>query len=174
MIRPVLLYPNQLLRKVSIPYEMGEITSPEFRDLVRDLRETVVAAKGAAISAPQVGINKRLVVLHPELAQRGDVLVNPILHKISEETYSATEGCLSFPGIMVRVLRMPELELSAFSATGQHINFDCSGDLAQALQHELEHLEGKLLIDHARPVKREMITRRMRNKEGNAVLYGQR
>ncbi len=174
MIRPVILYPNAFLRQVSKPYEVGELTSPEFSQLVTDLRQTVAAAHGAAISAVQVGVAKRVIVIHPELAPpEGDVLVNPILHVVTKDTVSLTEGCLSMPGIRVQVDRMTSIEVSAHSPTGEHLSFDCTGDLAQALQHELEHLDGVLLYDHAKPVKREMINRRMDNKKGNAVLYGQ-
>ncbi len=172
MIRPVILYPHPFLRQVSKPYEPGELTSPEFAQLVRDLRETVVAASGAAISAVQVGVGRRVIVVHPEIAQgKPDVLVNPILHKIAHKTRELTEGCLSMPGIRVLVKRQESVEISAWDTVGVHVSFDCTGDLAQALEHECEHLDGVLLVDHAKPIKREMINRRMGNKKGNAVVY---
>lgn len=175
MIRPVILYPHPFLRQVSKAYEPGELTSPEFAELVRDLRETVVAANGAAISAVQVGVGKRVIVIHPELAHKHpDVLVNPVITARVPVSEPKTEGCLSMPGIRVLVQRPVGVSVEAIGMYGAEVKFDCADDLAQALEHECEHLDGVLLVDHAKPVKKEMINRRMANKKGNAVVYGQR
>ena len=170
---PVVQYPEAILRTRSQELTDIERTSPEIARFTDDLLETVMHAKGAAISAVQVGVPKRLVVLHPDLAEDfPSVLVNPYALTFSMGEHKVLEGCLSMRGISVIVTRPVGVHVRATGLDGQSIDIHAKGDLAQALMHELEHLDGVLLVDNVGPVKREMINRRMRGREGNVVRYG--
>lgn len=172
MIRPVIVYPNKILRQVSEAVDIGELTGEELATLVRDLRETVVAANGASIAAIQVGVPKRVVVVHPEMAGTNpDVLINPQITACSDATEAKVEGCLSMPGIRAVVVRHTIVTLEALTMTGEKVEFTTTGPLAQALAHELEHLDGVLMVDKVKPVKKEMINRRMSKHAGESILY---
>jgi peptide deformylase len=172
MNRPVLLYPNATLRLVSTPYDPSELSDPDFGKLVSDLKETLSYARGAAISAVQVGVPRRLIVVAEEIANGGPtVFVNPSI-TIASAWHDAVEGCLSLPRIMVKVSVPAFLAITALGQDGEPLEVSATGDYAQALAHELEHLDGRLLVDKAKSVKREMIKRRMGKQEGRAILYG--
>jgi peptide deformylase len=174
MNRPVIQYPNPILRQVSKPVEPVDLVSDDFKQLVTDLRDTVANARGAAISAVQIGVLKRVVVLHPEIAgSHPDVLINPVLTAQDGAKVKLKEGCLSIRGVVAEVERYPGCTINAIDLTGAEVALKVTGDLAQALHHELEHLDGKLLLDNVGPVKREMIKRRTKARKGQAVVYGQ-
>lgn len=168
-LRPILRYPDARLREKSQDvHTFGE----DLRQLVVDMVETMFDSNGAGLAAIQVGVPLRLFIIDGPVAGDGEasgprVFINPELIEISDEAQTGDEGCLSFPGIYVPVKRGMRARARALDVDGQP--FEISGEalFARALQHENDHLIGKLLIDQCGPVKREIIKRKLR-KEAEA------
>jgi peptide deformylase len=167
--RPILRYPDARLRKTSEPVVNFD---DSLRTLVEDMRDTMYLAEGAGLAAIQVGEPLKLFILDPEVAGRAAddppvVFANPELVEISEEEQTGDEGCLSFPGIFVPVKRGMRAKVRAQDIEGKTFELEGQALLARALQHETDHLTGRLLIDMVGPVKRQIIKRKMR-KENEA------
>lgn len=168
-IRPILRYPDPILRQVSKPVVSFD---DSLRALAEDMKDTMYLAEGAGLAAIQVGEPLRLFIIDPEVAGRGPddppvVLANPELLEVSEEEQTGDEGCLSFPGIFVPVKRGMRAKVRAQDLDGKTFEIEGQGLLARAMQHEIDHLTGRLLIDMVGPVKRQIIKRKMR-KENEA------
>jgi peptide deformylase len=168
-LRPILRYPDARLREKS---QDVHVFGDDLRALVSDMAETMFDANGAGLAAIQVGVPLRLFIIDGPVA--GDeetsgprVFINPELIEISDEAQTGDEGCLSFPGIYVPVKRGMRARVRALDIDGKP--FEMSGEalFARALQHENDHLIGRLLIDQCGPVKREIIKRKLR-KEAEA------
>jgi peptide deformylase len=133
------------------------------------------AANGAGLAAIQVGMPLRLFIVDGEVAGGAEgsgprVFINPELVEISNEAQTGDEGCLSFPGIYVPVKRGMKARIRALDIEGQPFELEGAELLARALQHENDHLNGRLLIDQVGPVKREIIKRKLRkDAEAEAV-----
>ena len=167
--RPILRYPDARLRKVAEPVVNFD---DSLRTLVEDMKDTMYMAEGAGLAAIQVGESLRLFIIDPEVAGRTAedppvVFANPELIEISEEEQTGDEGCLSFPGIFVPVKRGMRAKVRAQDLQGNTFELEGQGLLARALQHETDHLSGRLLVDMVGPVKRQIIKRKMR-KENEA------
>ncbi len=167
MIRPVLQFPHPVLRQKSQAITEEEQSSEEYKKLVADLVDTLEAAKGAAISAIQIGVPARVIVVSPVMHPDGPVLVNPRLVEESGNRVTGTEGCLSMFKISAPVARSFKCIVEGDGG----VRLEAEGMLARALLHEIDHLDGVLMIDHVGPVKKEMIRRRMKGRAGNAVVY---
>jgi peptide deformylase len=131
------------------------------------MTETMMAANGAGLAAIQVGAPLRLFIVDGEVAGGAEaspprVFVNPEIVEISKESQTGDEGCLSFPGIYVPVKRGLRARVRAQDEGGHAFELEGSELLARALQHETDHLNGRLLIDQVGPVKREIIKRKLR------------
>jgi peptide deformylase len=169
-VRPILRYPDPRLRQLSQPVTaFGE----ELRQLVADMKDTMYLSEGAGLAAIQVGEPVALFIVDPEVAGRTAedppvVFANPEIVWISEEEQMGDEGCLSFPGIFVPVKRGLRARVRAQDSEGKTFELEGEGLLARALQHETDHLSGRLLIDMVGPVKRQIIKRKMR-KENEAA-----
>jgi len=168
-IRPILRYPNPRLREKS-----QEVTAFDdaLRSLVVDMAETMFASNGAGLAAIQVGAPLRLFIVDGPVAGGADdsgpkVFINPELVSISEEFQTGDEGCLSFPGIYIPVKRGMRARVRALDVDGNPFEVEGAELFARALQHEHDHLVGRLLIDQCGPVKREIIKRKLR-KEAQA------
>jgi peptide deformylase len=163
-LRPILRFPDAKLRQTSLP--VREVDD-QLRQLVADMAETMEAANGAGLAAIQVGAPVRLFIIDGGVAggQEGappKVFINPEIVEISQEAQTGDEGCLSFPGIFVPVKRGMRARVRAMDLEGQTFEAEGEALLARALQHETDHLNGKLLIDQVGPVKREIIKRKLR------------
>jgi peptide deformylase len=168
-VRSILRFPDSRLRQVCKPVSEFD---DALRQLVRDMKDTMYLAEGAGLAAIQVGEPLCLFIIDPEVAGRGSedpplVLVNPEILSISEEQQTGDEGCLSFPGIFVPVKRGQRARVRAQDADGKSFEVEGEGLFARAMQHETDHLSGRLLIDMVGPVKRQIIRRKMR-KESEA------
>jgi peptide deformylase len=153
-IHPVRRYPDPVLRKVS-----GKIAdiSANICALAQDMVETMHAARGIGLAANQIGVSLRIITLDvgPEKESTPLVLINPeIVGSESEET--AEEGCLSLPGFYETVKRAKGVVVKAVTLEGKEFTMECEGLLARAFQHEIDHLNGLLLIDRLSPVKRQL------------------
>jgi peptide deformylase len=163
-IRSILRFPDPKLRQRSV--EVGEVDDG-VRQLVADMTETMVDANGAGLAAIQVAAPVRLFIIDGHVAGGAEesppkVFINPELVEISEEAQTGDEGCLSFPGIYVPVKRGMRARVRARDLDGQVFEVEGEGLYARALQHETDHLNGRLLVDQVGPVKREIIKRKLR------------
>ena len=162
-VRPILKYPDARLREKSKPVAVFD---QELRDLARDLVETMLAAPGAGLAAPQVGVRQRLIVVagaenHEDFDERVLVLVNPCLTKTEgEQTYD--EGCLSVTDLQDKVIRAAEVTVAFQDLEGRPQELLADGRRAVILQHEMDHLDGVLFLDHLSRLKREIYKRRLR------------
>lgn len=161
-IRNILLHPDPRLRKVCEP--VAQIT-PEIGKLAEDMLATMYDAPGIGLAAPQVAVMKRVLVMDcvkdPAVAPRPMVLVNPAVTWASEDRSTYDEGCLSLPEHYADVTRPARVRVAwtALDGTAQEEEFE--GLWATCVQHEIDHLDGKLFIDYLGPLKRQMITRKM-------------
>jgi peptide deformylase len=162
MIRPIVMHPDPRLKKPCAP--VAAVTD-EVRALGRDMLETMYNAPGIGLAAPQVGVLQRVIVMDcvkdPELIAHPMVLLNPEVIWSSEEVNTYDEGCLSIPDQYADVTRPKVVTVRWLDLDGvaQEETFD--GLWATCVQHEIDHLNGKLFIDYLGPLKRQMITRRM-------------
>jgi peptide deformylase len=161
MVRDIVIWPDPILKKPGAPVARVD---EEIRRLLDDMAETMYAADGVGLAAPQLGISKRIVVIDTSPRQEGQHLlhlVNPeILRTEGETTY--TEGCLSVPGEAEEVERAAKVWVRALDRDGKPFEIEGEGLLAIALQHEIDHLDGVLFVDHLSSLKRELIRKRMK------------
>lgn len=162
-VLPILKYPDSRLRKKSAKVEVFD---DELKDLASDMAETMLEAPGAGLAAPQIGKNIRMIVIaaaenDEEFDERFMVLVNPeITWSGGEQTYE--EGCLSVTDLHETVIRAKEVEVSAQDLEGKPITLKAEGRRAVILQHETDHLDGVLFIDHISSLKRDIYKRKLK------------
>lgn len=172
-IRHILIHPDPRLKKVCDP--VTGIT-PDLGKLAEDMLETMYDAPGIGLAAPQVGVMKRMIVMDcvkdPAVAPRPMVLFNPVVTWSSEDLSSYEEGCLSIPDQYAEVQRPASVRVKwlGLDGTDQEEQFD--GLWATCVQHEIDHLDGKLFIDYLRPLKRQMITRKMEKLKRDLAREG--
>ncbi len=162
MKRSILIHPDPRLKKICAP--VADI-SDELRTLADDMLETMYDAPGIGLAAPQIGVLDRLIVLdcvkEDEGPARPLVMFNPQVISSSDETSVYDEGCLSIPEQYAEVTRPAEVEVECMDRDG-NIQREVFTDLwATCVQHEIDHLDGKLFIDYLSVMKRQMITRKM-------------
>ena len=162
MKMPILIHPDPRLKKVCAPVPD---LSDELRELARDMLETMYDAPGIGLAAPQVGVLSRLIVLDcvkEEGAEpRPTVMFNPEIAAQSDTLNTYEEGCLSIPDQFADVTRPAEIEVTWIDLQGNPQKAGFGGLWATCIQHEIDHLNGKLFIDYLGPMKRQLITRRM-------------
>jgi peptide deformylase len=160
MIRPILIHPDPRLKKLCEP--VAEITL-ELQRLAGDMLETMYDAPGIGLAAPQVGVTKRVIVMDciKEGTPEPMVLFNPEVIWSSEDQTIYEEGCLSIPDQYADVKRPAEVQVRWMDLQGQWQERQFAGLWATCVQHEIDHLDGKLFIDYLGPLKRQMITRKM-------------
>jgi peptide deformylase len=161
MKRSILIHPDPRLKKVAAA--LPDI-SDEVRKLADDMLETMYDAPGIGLAAPQIGVLDRLIVLdcaREEEEPAPLVMVNPEILVNSDEENVHEEGCLSIPEQYAEVTRPAEVRVGWLDLDGNPQERDFNGLWATCIQHEIDHLEGKLFIDYLKPLKRQMITRKM-------------
>lgn len=163
-LRSIVRFPDPQLRERSV--DIGEI-GEDVRQLVADMTETMIAANGAGLAAIQVGVPVRLYIVEGHVAGGAEdappkVFINPEIVEISDESQTGDEGCLSFPDVFVPVKRGMRAKVRARDLDGNVFEAEGEGLYARAMQHEGDHLNGRLLIDQVGPVKRELIKRKLR------------
>jgi len=167
-LRRLLLYPNKILREPCVP--VSRITD-EIRALAVGLRDTMLVAGGLGLAAPQIGSSVRMMAVR--LNDEPVVMINPVLTvDPGAKKERKLEGCLSFPNTFIPVERFFECGVTYVDVKdGEPRTFMLSGLEAREVQHEIEHLDGKLLIDHASVLKREMMNRHARKNAGGYIAY---
>jgi peptide deformylase len=161
MIYPIVKFGNPVLEK---PSEKVTVFDEELKKLIEDMFESMYAARGVGLAAPQIGISRRIAVVDVTFKEDPEaklVLINPeIIHK--EGRHAQSEGCLSIPDFRENVARAKVVTIRAQDVNGKV--FEKTGDdlLARAFQHETDHLNGKLYISHISALKRDLIKRKIR------------
>jgi len=156
---PILCYPDPKLHTVAKPVATVDA---RIKTLVADMLETMYEAKGIGLAATQVDVHERLIVI--DISEQRDtplVLINPELIWTSPETHVNEEGCLSVPGIYDGVLRHDAVKVQAQDANGQSRLIETDGLLAVCIQHEMDHLLGKVFVEYLSPLKRNRIKTKM-------------
>lgn len=152
---PILEFPDPRLRTVAKP--VTEFDS-ELEALIENMIETMYAAEGIGLAASQVDVHKRIVVI--DVSEEKDsprVFINPTFTVIEQELQDYDEGCLSVPGFYETVSRPRRVLINAVDATGTAFELEADGILAICIQHEIDHLEGKLFVDYISKLKRDRI-----------------
>ena len=166
MLRPVLQYPDPTLARVSEP--VAEIND-EIRALAQDLLDTLTTVGGVGIAAPQIGVLKRVVVIDvsqekndPDLPQDFRVFVNPVVTVLDPKGHEENEGCLSVPDLRAKVKRPRRVALDALDLDGKPVHIEGEGYYGACMQHETDHLDGKLFIDYLSYLKRSLYDKKIR------------
>ena len=166
MLRPVLQYPDPTLAKISEP--VAEIND-DIRALAQDLLDTLTTVDGVGIAAPQIGVLKRVVVIDvsqekndPDLPQDFRVFVNPVVTVLDPKGHEENEGCLSVPDLRAKVKRPRRVALDALDLDGKSVHIEGEGYYGACMQHETDHLDGKLFIDYLSYLKRSLYDKKIR------------
>ncbi len=158
----ILEYPDPRLKRVARPVTAFD---ERLRRLVADMAETMYAAPGVGLAATQVDVHERIIVI--DISENKDTLhvfVNPQIVWASEQTALCEEGCLSVPGVFDMVRRPSRVRVRAQDLQGQAFEQECQGTLAVCVQHEIDHLEGRMFVEYLSPLKQERIRGRMRKR----------
>ena len=171
-IKHIITVPNETLKKISEPIEKVGINE---KKLINDLFETMYNFKGIGLAAVQVGILKRILVI--DVSNKNEKkeplsFINPIIKKVSNATSIYEEGCLSIPEAFIEIERPKICEVEYIDINGKKNFLRCDGLLSTCLQHEINHLDGKLIIDHLSKLKRDMIIKKISKtkKNSNRIL----
>lgn len=159
-MRTVLLCTDPVLRQTAKPVQVDASLQPLLKDMVQVMRDE----EGIGLAAPQMGISKQILVIElPDEEPR--FFINPTVYWSSEEKSAFEEGCLSVPGFRESVDRPAEIKLTYQDEHGTHHDIHATDLLARVLQHEIDHLKGKLYIDYLSPLKRAMILKKIKKEE---------
>lgn len=161
-ILTILQYPDERLHTVAS--EVSEWTD-EIRDLVRDMAETMYAAPGIGLAATQVNVHKRIIVIDASDAHDNlHVLINPQIIATSGEA-DREEGCLSVPGVFEKVLRAEYIKVRALDQNGKEYELEADGLLSVCIQHEMDHLLGKVFVEYLSRLKQSRLQARMKKQQ---------
>ena len=157
----ILEFPDPRLRTKAVPVDPRQVAPPDFQRLLDDMFETMYEAPGIGLAASQVDVHQRFMVIDVSEDKSGpQVFINPeILAKVGEQVYQ--EGCLSVPGIFADVTRADAIDVRFIDRNGQAQELHADGLLAVCIQHEMDHLDGKLFVDYLSPLKREMVRKKL-------------
>lgn len=162
----IIEFPDPRLR---LRAESVRVFDAALKQFVADMFETMYAANGVGLAATQVAVSQRVLVA--DMSDERDqplALINPqILEKTGSQVYQ--EGCLSFPGIFADVTRALKVKVKAHDVDGKEVLLDIEGPLAVCIQHEMDHLDGKVFVDYLSPLKRTMLLKRMEKQRKQAA-----
>ena len=162
----ILHYPDERLHTVARPVD---VVDDALRRLIDDMAETMYAAHGIGLAATQIDYHRRLVVI--DLSEEHDdllVLINPVITRKAGETVYE-EGCLSVPGIYDKVTRAETVTVEALDRNGQPFSLDAEGLLAICIQHEIDHLDGKVFVEHLSQMKQSRIKQKLKKRERQSL-----
>ena len=167
-IRTILTEPNSILRQISQSVE--EVGNAE-RELMKDMLETMYAANGIGLAAIQIGVPKRIIVLDisKEKNEKNPMyFVNPVIKNKNSNLSTYEEGCLSVPNIFVEVNRPSTCEVEYLDYNGEKKILKAEGLLATCIQHECDHLDGRLMVDYLSKLKKTMIIKKLSKQKGKS------
>ena len=166
-VKDIITVPNETLKKISEPIEKIGINE---KNLIKDLFETMYHSNGIGLAAVQVGILKRVLVIDVSTKNEKKTplcFINPVIRKLSDETSIYEEGCLSIPDTFIEIERPKICEIDYIDENGENKNLKCDGLLSTCLQHEINHLDGKLIIDQLSKLKRDFIIKKISKNKKN-------
>ncbi|RMF50828.1 MAG: peptide deformylase [Bacteroidetes bacterium] len=164
MIRPIVLYGDPVLRREAQPVRLDD---PELPRLLQDLWDTMYNAEGVGLAAPQIGVSLQVFVVDAApLQPEGEppfkeAFLNPRLTATGTACVPHEEGCLSIPGVRERVFRPDSIQLAYYDAEGRLHERTFAGIVARIIQHEYDHLLGRLFVDYLSPVRRQLVRKRL-------------
>ncbi len=166
-VKDIITVPNDILKKISEPIVNVGVNE---KKLVNDLFETMYNSKGIGLAAVQVGILKRVLVI--DVSSKDEKknpmsFINPVIKNLSDETSVYEEGCLSIPETFIEIERPKICEVEYIDLDGKKKIIKCEGLLSTCLQHEINHLDGKLIIDHLSKLKRDIIIKKISKTKKN-------
>ncbi len=164
---PILEYPDPRLRTIARPVTVFD---ERLRQLVADMAETMYEAPGVGLAASQVDVHERVIVI--DTSENKDqllVFINPEILWASDEVVECEEGCLSVPGVYDAVTRPAQVRVRAFDAHGVAFESDYTGLLAVCVQHEMDHLQGKVFVEYLSPLKQDRIKSKMKKRRARAA-----
>ena len=172
MIRDILKMGDERLLRIAPPVPEHMLGSAELQHLIDDMFETMRHVGGVGLAAPQIGIDLQLVIFGFERSERypdaeavpQTILLNPVITPTSSEVEDGWEGCLSVPGFYETVIRPAKIRIHALNEKGEAFDIEPDGLLATCVQHEIDHLNGKLFVDHISPFKRSRIRSKLEKK----------
>lgn len=167
---PILQFPDPRLHTVAKPVQAVD---ERVRTLVKDMAQTMYDAPGVGLAATQVDVHERIVVI--DVSEEGNellVLINPVITWKSDELQVYEEGCLSVPGVYDKVERSARIRFRALNEKGEEYEKEADGLLAVCVQHELDHLDGKVFVEYLSVLKRERIRSRLRKQQREALKAG--
>ena len=166
-IKDIITVPDETLKKISKPVEkVGE----NEKKLINDLFETMYNSNGIGLAAVQVGVLRRVLVIdvsNKDEKKEPLCFINPIIKKVSDDTSTYEEGCLSIPDTFIEIERPKICEVDYIDIDGKIKNLTCNGLLSTCLQHEINHLDGKLIIDHLSKLKKDFIIKKISKLKKN-------
>jgi peptide deformylase len=163
----ILEYPDPRLKTVARPVTRFD---DRLRRLIDDMARTMYAAPGVGLAATQVDVHERLVVIDiSETKDQLHVLINPEITWASEEQVECEEGCLSVPGVYDAVTRPAKVRIRAQNADGTPFELECEGLLAVCVQHEMDHLLGKVFVEYLSALKQDRIKTRLKKRKAKAA-----
>ena len=166
-IKDIITVPNEILKKISEPIE--KIGTNE-KKLVKDLFDTMYASKGIGLAAVQVGILKRILVIDvstKDEQKKPISLINPTIKRLSDDTSVYEEGCLSIPETFIEIERPKICEIEYIDLDGIKKELKCDGLMSTCVQHEINHLDGKLIIEHLSKLKKDFIIKKISKLQKN-------
>ena len=166
-VKHIITVPNDVLKKISEPIVNVGVNE---KKLINDLFETMYNAKGIGLAAVQVGILKRVLVIDvsgKDEKKNPMSFINPVIKNLSDETSVYEEGCLSIPETFIEIERPKICEVEYIDLDGKKKTIKCEGLLSTCLQHEINHLDGKLIIDHLSKLKRDIIIKKISKTKKN-------
>ena len=166
-VKDIITVPNDILKKISEPIVNVGVNE---KKLINDLFETMYNSKGIGLAAVQVGILKRVLVI--DVSSKDEKknpmsFINPVIKNLSDETSVYEEGCLSIPETFIEIERPKICEVDYIDLDGKKKTIKCEGLLSTCLQHEINHLDGKLIIDHLSKLKRDIIIKKISKTKKN-------
>ena len=167
---PILEFPDPRLRTKAALVEAAVVITPAFQQLLNDMFQTMYDAPGIGLAASQVDVHKRFMVI--DISEEHDtpqVFINPQIVGASESGRVYQEGCLSVPGIYADVTRADTIVVRFLDREGKPQELSADGLLATCIQHEMDHLDGKLFIDYLSPLKREMVRKKLAKQRRHAA-----
>ena len=160
-IKDIITVPSEILKKKSEPIEK---VGKNEKKLIKDLFDTMYASKGIGLAAVQVGILKRILVIDvstKDEQKKPISLINPIIKRLSDDTSIYEEGCLSIPETFIEIERPKLCEIEYIDLDGNKKELKCDGLMSTCVQHEINHLDGKLIIDHLSKLKKDFIIKKI-------------
>ncbi len=169
MIHPIYIFGSQVLRARAAEADLSDKAA--LQTLINDLIETMKHADGCGLAAPQIGISTRVVVVdgrdlaerYPYLADFHREMINPVIVEESQEKCEFNEGCLSIPNVDADVVRPATIKVRYFNYDLQEVEEELTAFAARMVQHELDHLDGILFVDHASPIRKKMLSGKLAN-----------